>query len=355
MRSTRWLWLVLVAVLALVPAACGRDDERRRWRRRRAAPRRTRHHRHGRSSSAARYPFSGPASAYGAIAKGAKAYFEFVNAKGGVDGRKIEFITLDDGYEPQRALHERARLVEQDKVFAMFNTLGTPNNLAIWDYAQPAEGAAAVRRHRRLGLGRGHQGAPVHDRLAAQLRDRGQGLRASTSRTRSRTPRSPCSTRTTASARTCSAASRRRIEGSGHQDRRAGELRGDRPDRRVADAASWRASGADTFLNITTPKFSRAGDRDDRQDRLEAAAHPQQRRRVQERSCSSRSGSRTPRASSRPRYFKDPEDPQWADDAAMKEYKDGAEEVRAEGRPARRVHRLRLDGRRRRWSRRSSR
>src|ERR671930_2258952 len=81
------------------------------------------------------YPFSGPASAYGTIAKGANAYFKYVNDQGGVNGRKIEFVTYDDGYEPQRALTNAKKLVEQDKVFALFNTLGTANNIAIWDYA----------------------------------------------------------------------------------------------------------------------------------------------------------------------------------------------------------------------------
>ncbi len=81
------------------------------------------------------YPFSGPASAYGTIAKGVDAYFRFTNDKGGVHGRKLEFVTYDDGYEPQRALTNARKLVEQDKVFALFNTLGTANNLAIWDYA----------------------------------------------------------------------------------------------------------------------------------------------------------------------------------------------------------------------------
>jgi len=80
------------------------------------------------------YPFSGPASAYGQIAAGAKAHFDMVNEKGGVDGRKIEFETVDDAYEPPKAVQQSRKLVEQDKVFALFNTLGTPSNLAIWDY-----------------------------------------------------------------------------------------------------------------------------------------------------------------------------------------------------------------------------
>jgi branched-chain amino acid transport system substrate-binding protein len=80
------------------------------------------------------YPFSGPASAYGTIGRAAKAHFDYVNSKGGVNGRKIEFTTLDDGYDPGRAVQNARRLVSQDKVFALFNTLGTANNLAVWDY-----------------------------------------------------------------------------------------------------------------------------------------------------------------------------------------------------------------------------
>ena len=81
------------------------------------------------------YPFSGPASAYGTIAKGVDAYFKYVNDQGGVNGRKLTFVTYDDAYDPARALTNAKRLVEQDKVFALFNTLGTANNIAIWDYA----------------------------------------------------------------------------------------------------------------------------------------------------------------------------------------------------------------------------
>jgi branched-chain amino acid transport system substrate-binding protein len=51
-----------------------------------------------------------------------------------VDGRKVEFVRLDDAYEPPRAVQNARRLIQQEKVFAIFNTLGTPPNLAIWDY-----------------------------------------------------------------------------------------------------------------------------------------------------------------------------------------------------------------------------
>jgi branched-chain amino acid transport system substrate-binding protein len=76
-------------------------------------------------------PLSGEAQAAGNVARGADAYFKYVNAKGGVFGRKITFKYLDDGYDPSRAVNNTIRLVQQDQVFAMFSPLGTNNNLAI--------------------------------------------------------------------------------------------------------------------------------------------------------------------------------------------------------------------------------
>lgn len=80
------------------------------------------------------YPFSGPASAYSAIPRALNGFFAKLNEAGGVNGRKVEFVTYDDGYEPQRALANARRLVDQDKVFALVNPLGTANNVAMRDY-----------------------------------------------------------------------------------------------------------------------------------------------------------------------------------------------------------------------------
>src|ERR1041385_440598 len=80
-------------------------------------------------------PYSGPASAYSAIAKSEKAYFDYLNAeKGGIKGRKINFISLDDGYSPPKTVEMVRRLVEQDEVLLVFQTLGTPSNTAIHKY-----------------------------------------------------------------------------------------------------------------------------------------------------------------------------------------------------------------------------
>ena len=79
-------------------------------------------------------PLTGPAAAYASVARGAKAYFASINAKGGVAKRKIDYKIVDDAYNPAQTVQAVRRLVEQDKVFAVFNTLGTESNLAIRDY-----------------------------------------------------------------------------------------------------------------------------------------------------------------------------------------------------------------------------
>jgi len=79
-------------------------------------------------------PYSGPASAYGVIGKTEEAYFKRINAEGGVNGRKINFISYDDGYSPPKAVEQARKLVESDEVLLVFNPLGTPSNSAIQKY-----------------------------------------------------------------------------------------------------------------------------------------------------------------------------------------------------------------------------
>ena len=79
-------------------------------------------------------PYSGPASSYGQIGKTLEAYWKGVNDAGGVNGRKIKFLTLDDGYNPAKIVELTRQLVEQEKVLCLFNTLGTANNTAIHKY-----------------------------------------------------------------------------------------------------------------------------------------------------------------------------------------------------------------------------
>ena len=79
-------------------------------------------------------PYSGPASAYGVIGKTEAAYFNKINAEGGINGRKINFISYDDGYSPPKAVEQARKLVESDEVLLIFNPLGTPSNSAIQKY-----------------------------------------------------------------------------------------------------------------------------------------------------------------------------------------------------------------------------
>ena len=79
-------------------------------------------------------PYSGPASSYGVIGKTETAFFTMINEKGGINGRKINFISYDDGYSPPKTVEQVRKLVESDGVLLLFNTLGTPTNTAIHKY-----------------------------------------------------------------------------------------------------------------------------------------------------------------------------------------------------------------------------
>ena len=79
-------------------------------------------------------PLTGEAAAFGSVGPGAKAYFDYVNARGGINGRRIEYRFYDDAYNPAQTVQLTRRLVEQDKVFAVFNSVGTANNLAVREY-----------------------------------------------------------------------------------------------------------------------------------------------------------------------------------------------------------------------------
>jgi len=79
-------------------------------------------------------PYSGPASAYGAIGKAELAYFKMINEQGGINGRKVNLISLDDAYSPPRTVEQVRKLVEQEQVLALFQNLGTPSNSAVHKY-----------------------------------------------------------------------------------------------------------------------------------------------------------------------------------------------------------------------------
>jgi ABC-type branched-subunit amino acid transport system substrate-binding protein len=108
-------------------------------------------------------PYSGPASSYGTIGKAQAAYFKKINDEGGVNGRKINFISYDDGYSPPKAIEQARKLVESDEVLLIFQSLGTPSNSAIQKYLNSrkvpqlfvASGATEIRRPEELSLDHG--------------------------------------------------------------------------------------------------------------------------------------------------------------------------------------------------------
>ena len=77
-------------------------------------------------------PYSGPASSYGTIWKCETAYYDMINAQGGINGRKINFISYDDAYSPPKTVEMTRKLVEEDHVFVVAGSNGTPTNTAIW-------------------------------------------------------------------------------------------------------------------------------------------------------------------------------------------------------------------------------
>src|SRR5215470_15135489 len=79
-------------------------------------------------------PYSGPASAYSTIARAEAAYFQMLNDQGGINGRRIEFDSLDDAYSPSKTVEQTRKLVEQDEVLALFSSVGTAPNIAVQKY-----------------------------------------------------------------------------------------------------------------------------------------------------------------------------------------------------------------------------
>jgi hypothetical protein len=94
-------------------------------------------------------PYSGPASAWGVIGKSETAYFAMINDQGGVNGRKIKFVSRDDGYSPPKTVEVVRKLVEEDQVLLLFQTLGTASNTVIQEYLTEKNTAAVCRDWRR--------------------------------------------------------------------------------------------------------------------------------------------------------------------------------------------------------------
>jgi branched-chain amino acid transport system substrate-binding protein len=305
------LLALLATALALVAAGCGRDEDE------------------GDGANApgvtddtiklgSSYPFSGPASAYGTIGRAAKAHFDWVNSKGGVNGRRIEFVTLDDGYDPARAVSNARRLITQDKVFALFNTLGTANNLAIWDYVNQQKVP-----HLYVATGASDWGKDVakHPYTIGWQPDYVTEATAYADYVKQNKPSAKVAVlyQNDSFGKDLLSGFEQGIEGSQVEivARESYEV----TDPTVApQVAKLARSGADTFLNIATPKPAA-------QAIGTVAKSGWKPLHILNNVAASKTlvlepvGFEAAQGIVSVSYFKDPEDPQWADDAAMREYK----------------------------------
>jgi branched-chain amino acid transport system substrate-binding protein len=299
---------VIVAAVLLLAAGCGRDEGGEK------SPGITKTE----IKLGGSYPFSGPASAYKSIADGANAYFDLVNSKGGVDGRKIKFVTLDDAYEPPRAVQNARRLVEEEKVFALFNTLGTPNNLAIWDYTNQKKVPQAF-----VATGASDWGADTdkHPWTIGWQPDYVTEARTYADYLKENKPNAKVAVlyQNDGFGKNLLGGFEKAIEGSGIKviAKESYEVTDPTIASQIRKLA---ASGADTFLNVTTPKFSA-------QAIAAIAKSDWKPLHLLNNVGASKTLVLTPAGLDNAKgivsttYFKDPEDPKWASDGAMREYK----------------------------------
>ena len=168
-------------------------------------------------------PYSGPASSYGTIGKASDAYFKMINDQGGINGRMLRMLSLDDGYLPPKTVELTRRMIEEDKVAFLFNCLGTPTNNATRKYVNSKKVPQTLHRHRRHPVRRSGALSLDHG-LAAHLPGRGPHLRQIHPARQRPTPRSACCTRATIPAATTSRASRTAWATRRKNDRRHRDL-----------------------------------------------------------------------------------------------------------------------------------
>ncbi|WP_369243748.1 ABC transporter substrate-binding protein [Streptomyces sp. R41] len=276
------------------------------------------------------YPLSGPASAYGTISKGVSAYFKNVNDKGGIDGRKVEFVVRDDGYQPPKAVEEARRLVEREKVFAVFQTLGTPSTAAVWDYLnkqkvpQPfvATGASIWGTDDKHPWTIGWQ-----PNYVAEARIYAKYLKDSK-------PKAKVAVlyQNDDFGKDLLGGFEKAVDGSGIKvvAKESYEVTDPSVSAQMANLAR---SKADVLLNITTPKFGSQALAADAKNSKWNPLH------IVNNVSSSAAvlkpvGFKNVQGVVSATYFKDPADPQWADDPEMKEYRQAMRKYAPDADPA---------------------
>jgi len=277
-------------------------------------------------------PLSGEAAAFGSVGPGAKAYFDYVNSKGGVLGRKITYVYYDDAYNPVQTVQLTRKLVEQDKVFAIFNSVGTANNAAVQPYLNQrkvpqlfvADGAQAVSQPARypwtMGFLQSYVGeGAVYGRHLAQTR---------------KTAKLAVLYENTALGADLTKGLERWIAGKGPKV--VAKESYEYTDADISSqVARLKASGADTFMLFATPKFAIQG--------FAAAARLGWKPQVYVSSISIEPGIMAIARLNAPgltkgalsvAFVKNPNDPIWAKDAALKLYRTIMKRHHPRGKPA---------------------
>ena len=263
-------------------------------------------------------PYSGPASAYGTIGKTIEAYFKKVNAEGGINGRKINFISYDDGYSPPKTVEQARKLVESDEVLLVFQPLGTPTNTAIHKYMNAkkvpqlfvATGATKWGDPKHFPWTMGWQpNYQSEGRIYAKylLKNHPQGKIGILYQNDDY--------------------GKDYVKGlkDGLGDKAKTMIVAEQPyettDPTVdSQIVRLKASGADVFFNVTTPKFAAQAIRKAHEIGWKPVHLLNNVSQLGRLGAQARRARNRPRASSRPHYLKDPTDPTWKDDAGKKEW-----------------------------------
>jgi branched-chain amino acid transport system substrate-binding protein len=198
-------------------------------------------------------PLTGEAAAFGSVAPGAKAYFDYVNSRGGVHGRKISYRYYDDAYNPANTVQLTRRLVEQDRVFAIFNGVGTANSLAVRDYLNARKVPQLFAGDGSQAIGRSHARYPWTMGFLMSYRGEGDVYGRNLVDTRPRA-RVAVLYENTDLGRDMLTGLTRAIAGKGPRiaAKQSYELTAADVSSQVA---SLKASGADTLMLFATPKF----------------------------------------------------------------------------------------------------
>ena len=262
-------------------------------------------------------PYSGPGSAYSLIAKAEAAYFTFINESGGVNGRKINLVSLDDGLSPPRTFEQTRKLVEQEKVLAIFSTIGTATNVVIKKYLNEKKVPQLFASTGLSSFG-DPTNFPWTIAFVPTLRSEGK-LYAEYAMANVKEPKIGILYQNDDFGKDCLRGFKDTL-GDKAKSLVVSENSYELTDATVdSQVISMKGAGANVFMNITESEVCSTGDPQGVRHRLEAAAANGKRcrnGRVDAQACGIEQSTGIISA----QYMKDPTDPRWKDDPGVKDF-----------------------------------